>query len=210
MATCYADIHERRDRVTGPALRHRKLGVTMYDEHSTEEEWRPIDGYEGRYEVSSLGRVRSLDHVVEFRTATGDERKLTVRGRLLKLTPNNHGYMQCGLSNKTHIVHALVLAAFHGRRPDGLECRHLDGNKLNNAAFNLTWGTSKENGQDCVRHGTALRGEDNPAAALTENQVREIRNTTTYQHVLAAKFGVSQSTIGRARRGVSWTHLEDE
>lgn len=114
------------------------------------EEWRAVVGWEGLYEVSSLGRVRSLPR----QTSHG-----IVGGRVLKPSPNKrrNNYLQVGLSNvtrRTAKVHVLVAAAFHGERPDGMEIRHLDGDPANNAASNLRYGTKSENMLDAVRHGT--------------------------------------------------------
>lgn len=106
------------------------------------EEWRPVIGAEAFYEVSSLGAVRSL------RT-----------GRLLALhRPPSQRYWTAMLNlpggRKMVKVHTLVLTAFDGPRPDGLECRHLDGNPDNNWLSNLRWGTPSQNTHDAVRHGT--------------------------------------------------------
>lgn len=115
------------------------------------EEWRDITGpwagCEGRYEVSSKGRVRSL-----LRTRND--------GPLIRVLSRNPatGYLQVCLSTslgvQTATVHGLVAWAFCGPRPADLEVRHLDGNKLNNAPSNLAYGTRSENAQDAIRHGT--------------------------------------------------------
>lgn len=114
------------------------------------EEWRAIPGYEGRYEASSLGRVRSLDRV------RSNGRKW--RGRTLKPVPMVRGYLSVNLwldnSPRMHLVHRLVLAAFVGPAPEGAEGRHMDGDPSHNALGNLSWGTHSENQYDQVRHGT--------------------------------------------------------
>lgn len=104
------------------------------------EEWRPIVGYEGRYEVSNLGRVKSL-----------------LRGIILRATRHHsNGYLYVGVSktNTKTTIHSLVAAAFTGERPEGLVIRHLNGEQLDNRAENLTYGTTSENRFDSVRHGT--------------------------------------------------------
>jgi hypothetical protein len=114
--------------------------------------WRPVVGYEGHYEVSDAGRVRSLK-----------------RGRvaLLKYRVSTKGYpfVQLYLNGKqiTRYVHALVAEAFNGPRPDGLEVRHLDGDNTNNVPSNLTYGTHAENIQDAIRHGTFVGLRRKPA-----------------------------------------------
>lgn len=111
------------------------------------EEWRPIPGFDGRYEVSDQGRVRSL-----------------IRGRILSPKPERHsGYMCIELRPqprlaKTLRVHRLVLEAFVGPRPDGMLARHLNGNPTDNRLANLAWGTPLENAADTTRHGTHNNG----------------------------------------------------
>lgn len=105
------------------------------------EEWRAIPGLEGRWEVSNLGRVRS------------PPRKRT-RGGLLTVRPNKRGYLAVGLGHHKHEVHRLVALAFIGPRPDGHEVRHVDGDPLNPAASNLTYGTRSQNVRDRRTHGT--------------------------------------------------------
>lgn len=113
-----------------------------------EEIWKPIEGYDGRYEVSSLGRVKSLNY------------HNTKERRIMKPYKNTskHGnipYLQVDLHNggirKSLKVHYLVCAAFHGPRPldiDGdtnIEVMHLNGNSLDNRAENLAWGRHYDN-----------------------------------------------------------------
>jgi len=109
------------------------------------ERWLPVVGYEGLYEVSDLGRVRSLP-------------RNTTSGRILCLSISGPGYQQVSLFaqgrlKKTY-VHHLVAEAFIGPRPEGYEIRHLDGDRLNNTLANLRYGVHSENELDKVRHGT--------------------------------------------------------
>lgn len=118
-----------------------------------DEEWRPVFGYEGYYEVSNLGRVRSLPRIVELRT--GQRRPM--RGMLRKHTISS-GYPMVRLSvggNAENIfVHRLVALAFLGAPERGQEVCHIDGDKLNPRADNLYWGTRAENLADSIAHGT--------------------------------------------------------
>lgn len=124
---------------------------------TTEERWLPIPGYEGFYEVSDLGRVRSVDRT--FVTARGQRR--TYKGKLLKPYLANNGYLTVGLkrqcSVKRRTIHSLVVEAFIGPRPDGMEVLHRDGNKTNPVLTNLHYGTKSENAYDTVRHGAHVR-----------------------------------------------------
>lgn len=108
------------------------------------EIWKDVVGYEGRYRVSSRGRVESLG----------------ARARILKLTHDHNGYATVLLykgskaTRKLVKVHTLVLTAFVGPRSEDQQCRHLDGNPSNNRLGNLKWGTILENAQDREAHGT--------------------------------------------------------
>jgi hypothetical protein len=108
----------------------------------TKEEWRPVEGFPG-YEVSNLGRVvsekRGERREIRGGLAGSGYRKVAL------ISPDGHRYGKK--------VHLLVAEAFIGPRPEGLIARHLDGDKLHNAADNLCWDTYSENGLDQVRHG---------------------------------------------------------
>lgn len=116
------------------------------------EEWRPVVGYEGCYEVSDHGRVRSLPRIAARRTK-GD---VPVRGQLLTIRPHR-GYPAAKLSvngvSRWRCVHILICEAWYGPRPPGLECRHLDDDRTNASPSNLRWGTRAENMADRVRNG---------------------------------------------------------
>ena len=117
------------------------------------EVWKPVPGWEDFYQVSSYGRVRSLDRVV----MRGDGVRQTVKSRLLRPHTEKTGYKSVALfrdgKGKTRTVHYLVTLAFLGPRPANMEVRHLDGNPSNNFLENLRYGTSAENKQDTIRHG---------------------------------------------------------
>jgi len=111
------------------------------------EEWRAIAGREGEYEVSSLGRVRSLDRVL----ADGRRRK----GQILAPRFGATGYVTtCLGAGNYRLVHRLVVEAFIGPIPEGQDVRHLDGSRTNNVPENLCYGTRLENMADQRRHGT--------------------------------------------------------
>jgi len=117
------------------------------------EEWKPIEGYEGLYEVSNLGRVRSRDRIVVRRT---DGRSTLVPGRIMKV--NHAGYyptvgLNKGYRQKTHLVHRLVATAFLERRENETYINHLDNNPGNNRADNLEWCTQSHNIQYAYDNG---------------------------------------------------------
>ena len=110
-----------------------------------DETWEAVLGYEGLKEVSTDGRVKSAP-------------RRGTRGGILKLSVRRDGYAQVNLYRdgveRTPRVHRLVMEAFAGPCPPGLETRHLDGDRLNNTVDNLRYGTHAENVQDSIRHGT--------------------------------------------------------
>jgi HNH endonuclease/NUMOD4 motif len=114
------------------------------------EVWIEIEGWPC-YQVSNQGRVRSLDKVIIQSNGVQRFSKGVV------LNPwKESGYFRVDLSNDNEkqpfFVHTLVCTVFHGPCPEGLECRHLDGNEWNNLPDNLMWGTRKQNAEDAVRH----------------------------------------------------------
>ena len=120
------------------------------------EKWLPVPGYDGLYEVSSFGNVKSL-----ARTRVGMNGKpVSVRSRIRKPAVRKNSYLYVMLYRnavaKWHGVHQLVLRAFVGECPAGMECRHLDGNPSNNKISNLKYGTRKENQADRRAHGTVF------------------------------------------------------
>ncbi|AUX81960.1 HNH endonuclease [Mycobacterium phage Frankie] len=114
------------------------------------EVWRPVVGQEGNYEVSNLGRVRSLDRQIDV---DGRGRRY-MRGRVLSLVPMKNGYRLAALPGGKKLVHRLVLEAFSGPCPPGAEGCHNDGDRSNNRIENLRWDTRTANNIDAVDHRT--------------------------------------------------------
>lgn len=110
----------------------------------------PVIGYEGRYEVSDMGNVRSLDRIRSHGKRW--------RGRTLKPIPMPRGYLLVNLwfdnKQRMFLIHRLVLTAFVGPAPEATEALHADGDPTNNSLSNLSWGTHSENMLDQVAHGT--------------------------------------------------------
>lgn len=167
------------------------------------EEWRPVVGYEGRYEVSSLGRVRSLG--VRRGGGIWPLRSVRTSGGYLRVTL----YASDGTS-RNQWVHILVALAFIGPRPPGHEVRHLDGNPANPASANLAYGTAKENAGDRERHGTDPRGERNGFARLTVADVREIRAAVAAgepHRSIARRMHLGSATVDDIAAGRTWRHV---
>lgn len=158
------------------------------------EEWLDVVGFEGIYQVSNFGRIRSIK--------TGKIKEQTVHDN------HNRPYLGLWKNNKQKICrpHKLVMEAFVGMRPQGMECCHNDGNPQNNHLSNLRWDTPKNNHADKIKHGTTNRGEQCGTAKLTLEQVRSIRQDDRLQRIIAAEYGVKDNTISRIKSGKRWTH----
>ena len=175
------------------------------------EHWRPIAGFDG-YEVSDLGRVRSWK--VRGPSKAGRRRKVPIIRRTDKM--KRCGYEIVGLRDGGEpikkLVHRLVLEAFVGACPLGMQACHNDGNPTNNRLSNLRWDTPAENGQDRIRHGTQVRGVRQGKAKLTPHLVREIRRRKQKERLtnleLARQYGVSDVQIGRVTNLQSWRHVD--
>ena len=173
-----------------------------------DEEWRPVLGYEGYYEVSSIGRVRSLPRVRFVKRRTGTEFTMRMAGKVLALCLNKDGYLSGNMCidgrRKNFEVHRLVCEAFHGPAPEGHEAAHNDGVRTNCRASNLRWATPANNTADKFLHGTMLHGPSHPRAKLTPDNVRYIRRADRSSKILAKEFGVCPSVIKAARSGKTW------
>jgi hypothetical protein len=176
------------------------------------EQWRAIRGYEGRYEVSSAGRVRSLT----FNNGKVRDRPLAapriLRYSFVGTDKTYRAVCLCaGGVKRTATVHRLVARAFLGDPPrEGALVRHLDGNPLNNEVTNLAYGNHTENESDKRRHGRTACGERSFRAKLTDAQVlciREDFKRGVPPAELAAKHGLCDSSIHKIATGQLWSHL---
>ena len=169
-----------------------------------QERWLPIPGYEGSYEVSDFGQIRSL---------RGYKRRERIRKPVLR----DDGYFQVTLYmnriGKAWLVHRAVLFAFVGAPDQGHEAAHMDGNKGNNALENLVWATSLENNRHKVAHGTNGCGEKNAMSKITPEIVTEIRATYSRNSpsrtckALAEKYGICFQHVWDIVKRRRWSHL---
>jgi len=167
------------------------------------ERWLPVVGYEDLYRISDRGRIWSNWH----------------GGRIMKASPTGADYLTVALcrgdgTKKTHMIHVLVMEAFAGPRPTGMQVLHGPGGHLDNRwPENLSWGTAfQNNGPDKYRDGTQARGEKQHLAKLTEDAIRDImaRGTNGPRGIraqLAREYGVHKGTIGRVLDGKTWRHV---
>ena len=181
------------------------------------EHWKPISGYEGLYEVSSFGRVRSLDRVVKKKCRGGQTAVCLYNGKLLKLATNcNYLTVQLNKNGtgKTHAVHRLVARAFIPNPKSLPQVNHKDENKWNNCVENLEWCDGHYNctyGTIIERKRQRVSGEGNPRCQLTEIAVREIRELHKQglsNSTLGTQFGVSPDTIYQIVTKRRWKHIE--
>lgn len=168
------------------------------------EEWRPVALVEFSqfYEVSSLGRVRSLDRI----SRTKGDGKLFRPGRILRLQVNTRGYPCAYLRAVPHVrnatVHRLVACAFI-ENPLGLsEVNHIDLNKTNNAVTNLEWTSRLSNYLHAAENGAMKRF----IRTLSDEDVKAIRdmvaNSGRTNASIAADFGINPSTVSRIWNGL--------
>lgn len=183
--------------------------------------FKDIPGYEGLYEISDEGVVRSKDRVV-YRMNMGKVRPHFKKGK--ELTPDKHKingrqrvrlYDINGISRRFQ-VHRLVLETFVGPCPEGKMGCHKDDNHTNNSIDNLYWGTSKENGEDFTRNGKSKLGSSNGNSKLKDEEVwliKKLLYNKVKQNLIAKMFKVSPTMILYIKQNKQWSHIiynEDE
>ena len=163
---------------------------------SNDEQWLTIEDFPD-YQISDMGRVKSFKS-----------------GKPKILSACNFGLYQAlylRRDGRKHIkyIHQLVSQHFIGPA-NGLDTRHLDGDRSNNCLTNLAYGTRKENMDDARNHGTMARGSKLPQAKLTDSKVielRKLRKEGITVPALAKQFGITLRTVYRALTGESWSHI---
>jgi len=167
------------------------------------EVWKDTPEYEGLYQASNFGEIK------RYKNQYGK----TVN-RILKKCIDQGGYFYVNLSKnnnpKTFRIHTLILRTFIGFKPVDMECRHLDGNKLNNNCDNLKYGTYQENLIDKIKHGTVPSGQKHWKAKLKENDILIIRNLIQNKisiSDIAKKYNVSYYTIRDIKTKKYWKHI---
>ncbi len=209
-----------------------------YPEFTTDEilneQWNPVVGHEGLYEVSNLGRIKRVK-----------AERSTHAGRILKPTYNTKGYARANLywsfrNKRTTYFHIIVMEAFAGARPDGCDINHIDADKSNNRLVNLEYVTRQENIQHAKRLGLFIsgdahyarrnpekmsirtkewykahpesirRGSQNPMAKLNEEQVAEIKRRLAAgekRQPIARDYGINPTIISMIKTGKIWKHV---
>jgi len=173
------------------------------------EEWLDVKDYEGWYQVSNLGNVRSVDRYISY--SNGNKR--LQKGQILKLNEDKDGYhVVCLIKNgvrKIGKVHRLVSKAFLPDKQCCNQVNHIDGIKNNNVVTNLEWTDASGNQQHAVDTGLRVmpRGESNISSKLSNFDVEFIREWIRLgfkQRDIAKVFGVHFATISCINVGKSW------
>lgn len=171
----------------------------MINLNSARATWAPVRGFEGTHEISNDGRVRRLACVFVNRRG----HKKPSPARMLKPTQKGNGYFHLTLQvNKVQTtlhLHRMVLEAFVGPCPEGMEGLHRNGVKSDNRLDNLRWGTHIENCSDRSRHGKCQ-------FALTYEEALQIRDCRgkMRQVDVAEIYGISQPTVSAIQLGKIW------
>lgn len=165
------------------------------------EIWKVVEGYK-KYSVSNLGNMRYGERLLRKR---------------LNLRYGKHGRFTISMYRplkgvKTFKIAFLVAQAFIGKRPDGLQINHIDGDRTNDRVSNLEYVTCKENIRHAIRLGLRPNGENMPFAKLKEEDVRHILNTYSGKpcevNNFGKRYGVNPSTISNILHRRKWKHVD--
>lgn len=177
--------------------------------------WVDIPRYKGCYQASVDGYIRSVDRKIK----SGEKGYRILKGRVLKQTLNNSNYNYISISIngivKKELVHRLICETFHKNINNKPCVNHIDGNKNNNHKDNLEWVTYSENHRHGFDNGLmkspGLKGERNPAAKLTNEQVKEIRRLlySSYKsREIEYKFNISKTIVSRIKLNKTYKDIK--
>lgn len=166
--------------------------------------WKAVLGWEGLYEISDQGNVRSIPRM--RRTNFGER---SYGGGAVKPIMGSRKYLVVNLTSpdgrrKQNFLHKLVLEAFVGQRPEGKQACHSNGVRADCRLANLRWDSIKANHADKIAHGTAQRGERGTNAKNTEATVRTILSERLTAKEASHRFGIPLSTAEKIVSRVTW------
>jgi len=186
-------------------------------ENLENEIWKPINGYEGKYEVSNTGRVKSLGRYIQ-KSRNGKPVQQWYDGFVMKnIVDARWGYHRVYLCKdgkiKAYKLHRLVAGAFIDN-PENKPCvNHKNGIKTDNRVDNLEWCSYQENARHAIDTGlqTYVYGESRASSKLTNEQAKEIKimlnEGVKTQKEIGELFGVSHVAVSDIKRGVTWSHI---
>jgi hypothetical protein len=180
------------------------------DDINFNEQWLSVKNYEGLYEISNMGRIRTYYNQ--------GRKKIDIRPRLVDPYINRYGYKRImfyakhkGFKPANKAICRMVLETFIGNCPIGMEASHLDGIRSNDKLDNLIWETHLENEQRKTRQGTRPIGENSKLAKLKEKEVIEIRRLYSLggisMYKLAKNYKVSKKTVMCVIKRETWKHV---
>jgi len=177
-----------------------------------DEVWMPVIGFEGFYEVSNFGEVRSLERLGVHSCRWGNA-LMKFPAKKMSISTSKNGY-QCvklklpGEKPKHCLVHRLVMAAHVGLPPsESHQVNHIDGDKKNNLISNLEYCSSHQNLRHCIDVLGKKRGEGMPHK-VTEAGVRAIRSDKRMLKEIARDYGVTMAAISSIKTRRNWAHVE--
>jgi len=186
------------------------VGDNIFIMKNQEEIWKDIAGFEGYYQVSNLGRVKSLSRELNVKNGIRKTKE-----RIIANTNNGTGYLICSLSKKNKrksiLTHRLVATAFIENFDILKEVNHKDGNKKNNSLCNLEWVTRQEN----INHSwdnklTNCIGETHHSSKLNNSLVLELRSDYSSGNYkiqqLANKYNLHHETVRNVISRKTWNH----
>lgn len=185
----------------------------MSKEELLNEEWRDVSGYEGMYQVSNLGRLKSLERYVRHSANNISLKKehifnVGISNKSLIAILSKEG------TSKGYLIYRLVAKAFIPNPENKPEVNHIDGNRMNNKVTNLEWATRSENEKHAYDTGlyVSRKGENHPMSKITRNDILkmyDLFNAGNSKKQIAEIFNISYSHVCRIFKGSTWKHLPD-
>ena len=170
------------------------------------EIFKDVIGYEGFYQISNLGNVKSLSRTI----LKNGKHPFKSKEKIIKNRINNYCYVTLCKNNtyKNFYVHRLVASAFINNTKNKNSVNHINGIKTDNRFENLEWCTYKENIQHAILIGLInQKGENSVNSKLTEKEVLEINKSNLPHYELSLKYNTSKGNISNIKRKITWKHI---